>query len=721
MDDTGVVPGFNIPSPGGLYAIGASGSSVVALILASGTVTLAGTLTSSVEELGITIAGYGDVTASLNRSSSKYLKKVLNTDASQFSAQKHLVYAVYDYANKTPTVTNAFFAAQVPLSNNWQDSFITGSTTEVISQPFGVTEYGLFGIGNKFAGVSANEQFKITIMNLKKSTNPSVDEFGTFTLLVRSYEDNDRNPVVLESFSGLSLNPDSPNYICRVIGDSYKVWNKTQKKFDEFGDYESKSKYIYIVPSLDLKNGNCPDSSLPFGFRGQRTILSGAFSGKGSLPDIPFVSNLLYKNDFNTRVCWGAAVINNASGSLNYGILDKAQHLPRTLTLASGSTGAKFSLKWISASVGSASGFNDSTRMTDIQLQALSTSIQYNTGSTNPATSGSAGYTGYLSLDNIENTPLAKFTMIVSDGFDGTDITKANPFDPSDMSSVSSYQTYAYRAALDMLSNPEEVELKDLALPGIWASKVTDYATDMVENRADMFYIMDLSGSTVDDVIDHITAKNMDSNYVACYFPDVQIEDKTNNKLVTVPPSVILPAVYAYSDAVSYPWFAPAGFARGGLQIHGVKKAKEKLKKLQRDRLQENRINPIASFTGEGTVVWGQKTLQKAESALDRVNVRRMLISVRKMIAKEATKIVFEPNVSATWDKFINKVEPKLEVIRRNFGIEEFKLILNDSTTTEDMIERNIMYAKLAIKPTRSAEKILLDFFVTNNAAGFDE
>jgi phage tail sheath protein FI len=236
-----------------------------------------------------------------------------------------------------------------------------------------------------------------------------------------------------------------------------------------------------------------------------------------------------------------------------------------------------------------------------------------------------------------------------------------------------------------------------------------------------MFYIMDLSGSTVDDVIDHITAKNMDSNYVACYFPDVQIEDKTNNKLVTVPPSVILPAVYAYSDAVSYPWFAPAGFARGGLQIHGVKKAKEKLKKLQRDRLQENRINPIASFTGEGTVVWGQKTLQKAESALDRVNVRRMLISVRKMIAKEATKIVFEPNVSATWDKFINKVEPKLEVIRRNFGIEEFKLILNDSTTTEDMIERNIMYAKLAIKPTRSAEKILLDFFVTNNAAGFDE
>jgi hypothetical protein len=291
-------------------------------------------MTSSVDDLAISIAGYGDVTASLNKSSSKYLKKVLNTDPSQYSTQKHIVYAVYNYANKTPASNNAFFAARVPGGNNWQDSFITGSTTEVISQPFGVTEYGLFGIGNRFAGVSANEQFKVTIMNLKKSTNSSVDEFGTFTLLVRAYDDNDRNPVVLESFSGLSLNPESPNYICRVIGDSYRVWNKSQKKFDEFGDYENKSKYIYIIPSLDLKNGNCPESSLPFGFRGIRGLVSGAFSSKASFPEAPFVSNLLYKNDFNTRVCWGTAVVNNSSGSLNDGVLDRALHLPKALMLA---------------------------------------------------------------------------------------------------------------------------------------------------------------------------------------------------------------------------------------------------------------------------------------------------------------------------------------------------------------------------------------------------
>lgn len=721
MDDTGIQPGFNIGSAGGLYAIGASGSHVLALILSSGTVSMAGTLTSSVDSLALDIAGYGAITASLNRSSSRFLEKVLNTDPSQFSTQKHLVYSVFDYGNKTPASNNAFFALKIPEANNWQDSFLTSSTTEVISQPFGLTEYGLFGIGSIPAGNASNTQFKVTILNVKKSTNSAVDEFGTFSLVVRKYDDNDRNPVILESYSGLTLNPNSPNYICRVIGDSYKVWNKSQKKFDEFGEFENKSKFIYVIPSLDLKNGNVPDSALPFGFRGQRGILSGAFSSKALFPDVPFVSNLLYKNDFNTRVCWGIAVVNNSSGSLNYGVDNRAKHLPKALTTASGSTGAAFSLKWVSASVGSVSGFSDVTRLTDIQIQTLSTSIAYNTGTLVPTTSGTSGFTGYLSLENIENTPLAKFTMIVSDGWDGTDLTKANAFDPSDMSTTNTYQTYAYRTAIDMLSNPDEIELKDLVIPGIWANKVTDYATEMVENRGDMFYIMDISGSTVDDAIDHLTAKNIDSNYAACWFPELYIEDRLNNRQVLVPPTVVMPAVLAYNDSVGGFWYAPAGFTRGGLSLHGVKKAREKLKKSQRDKLQENRINPIATFAAEGVVVWGQTTLQKAASALDRINVRRMLLELRKMIAKEATKIVFEPNVASTWDRFINKVEPKLERLRVNNGIEEFKLILDESTTTEDLIERNIMYGKIAIKPTRSAEKILLDFFVTNSAAGFED
>lgn len=721
MDDTGVLPGFNIGSAGGVFAIGASGSHVLSLIISSGTVSMAGALTSSVDNLAISIAGYGDVTASLNKSSSKFIEKVLNTDPSQFSTQKHIVYSVYDFANKVPASNNAFFAVKVAGANNWQDSFITGSTTEVISQPFGLTEYGLFGVGSRFAGNSANSEVKVTILNIKKSNNPNVDEFGTFGLVVRKYDDNDRNPVILESFSNLSLNPNSPNYICRVVGDSYKVWNKSEKKFDEFGEFENRSKYIYVIPSLDLKNGNVPDSALPFGFRGNRTLTSGSFLDKASFPDFPFVQNLTYKLDFNTRVCWGIAVVNNSSGSLNEGVLDKALHLPKALTSASGSTGAAFSLKWISASVGSVSGFSDTSRLSDVEISTLSTSIAYNTGTLNPSASGSSGFTGYLSLDNIENTPLAKFTMVVTDGWDGTDLTKANPFDSVDMSTTTTYQTYAFRTAIDMISNPDEIELKDLVLPGVWANKVTDYAIEMVENRADMFYIMDVSGSTVDDVIDHVVAKNLDTNYAACYYPEVGLEDRVNNRVVMVPPTVVMPAVFAYNDSVAFAWYAPAGFTRGGLSLHKVKKAKEKLKLKQRDKLQENRINPIATFSNEGVVVWGQKTLQVASSALDRINVRRMLIEVRKRIAKEATKIVFEPNVAATWDKFINKIQPYLDSVRKNYGIDEFTLILDESTTTEDLIERNIMFGKIAIKPTRSAEKILLDFFVTNNGASFED
>lgn len=717
MDDTGVTPGFNIGDAGGVYAIGASGSNIVALILSSGTLSLQGTLTSSVDSLAINIADYGAVTASLARGSNKYLKKVLNTDPTQYSAQKHLVLAVYDFADKTPAAGDAFFAAKVPGANNWQDSFRTGSTTEVISQPFGLTEYGLFGVGNRFAGDSANKEWKVTIANLKKSPNPDQDEFGTFSLLVRKYDDNDRNPVVLESFSNLSLNPSAPNYICRVIGDMYRVWNKNTKKFEEFGEYENKSKYIYIVPSVDLKNGNVPDSALPYGFRGYRGLVSGAFSSKASFPDFPFVANMTYKNDFNTRVCWGVAVIDNASGSLNHGVIDRAAHLNSALTTASGSTGSQFSLKWLSGTTDGVVGFTDTSRLTEVQISALSTSIQYNTGTVNPV----GGTAGYLSLENIENTPLAKFTFVPVDGFDGVDITKANPFDPSDMASVTAYQTYAYRTALDMISDPEEHELHDLALPGVWASKVTDYAIDMVEGRGEMFYIMDVSGSSVDDVVDDVVARNVDSSYAACYYPWLKLEDRVNRKLVDVPPTVVMPAVFAYNDKIAFPWYAPAGFSRGGLEQHGVKKVKDKLKKPERDKLQENRINPIASFTGEGVVVWGQKTLQKAESALDRVNVQRMLFRVRRMIAKEATKMVFEPNVSATWDKFVNKVEPKLEQVRKNFGINEFKLILDERTTTEDLVERNIMYGKIAIVPTRSGEKVLLDFFVTNDAAGFEE
>ena len=730
MDDTGIVPGYSLGSAAaaGLYAIAGSGSNIVALIAASGAVSLVGTQSSSVDSLGITIAGYNSdvaVTASLNRNSAQYLKKVLNTDPTQYSTQKHFVFAVYDFADKTPRSHNAFVAFKVPSSNLFQDSFLTGATTQIISQPFSTTEYGLFGVGSIFAGDSSNTEFKVSVQNIKKSPVPAIDEYGTFTLVVRAFGDNDKSPVVLESFSNLTLNPDSVNYVARRIGDKYKVWNKSTKKFDEFGDYENQSKYIYVLPSTDLKNKNVPATALPWGFSGYRTHTSGAISPAATpnlalMPQLPLVNNLIYKNDFSTKVYWGVAAIDNASGSINQGVPDRIKHLPKML-LSSSTAGQSFSLKWISGAIQNASGYTSAVRLTDAMIAALTTSITMNTGTAVPAPSSSAGYSGYLSVENLENTNLAKFTVVMNDGFDATDITLANTFDPANMSTTTTYQTYAYRAALDMLSNPDEHDLTDLAMPGVWAAKVTDYAIDMVENRGDVFYAMDVSGSTVSDVIDNVSTRQLDTSYAACYYPWVQYNDKINDKLVSVPPTVVIPATFGYSDSVSFPWYAPAGLSRGGLRKHGVVKALDKLTATDRDNLYANRINPISSFPSSGPVVWGQKTLQQASSALDRINVQRMILTLRKLVKAKAIRVVFEPNVPAVWDRFVNDITPDLARIQQNFGIQEFKLILDESTTTEDMVERNIMYAKIAIKPTRASEFILVDFFISNNAVGFSE
>lgn len=727
LSDTGVVPGWTESgATAGLYALCASGSNVVALIYASSTVAI-GTLSASADAIGLTLltgaAGAAmSITASVNKSAANYIGKMLNTDPTQYAAHRYFLYAVYDYGNKIPTspAVGAYFVQQLLGSANFQDDFITGSTTTIISQPFNNVEYNLFGIGSINAGDSSNTLIKVSVQNIQKSVNESIYPYGTFTLVVRDFNDNDRNPVVLESFSNLTLDPESPNYVCRRIGDKYQVWDKTAKKFNEFGEYDRKSNYIYLIPSIDLKNMNVPETALPWGFSGYPSVGTGAISSKATFPDLSFVSNMLYKNDFNTKVYFGAQIINNGSGSFQYGMSDKLKHLPKAFTAVSGSTGLQFSLKWLSASVQLASGFLDSVRLTDNQIAAMTTSIQFSSSATSfPSTSGSGGYTGFLTVANIENTPLAKFTLPIVDGFDGVDVTKVNPFDPANMGSTTAYETYAYRTALDMLSNQDEYELTDLALPGVYKDKVADYALQMVENRGDMFYIMDFSGTTVADIINDVVSRNVDSAYAATFYPALTLKDKKMNKLVPVPASTIVPTVFAYSDSVAFSWFAPAGFSRGGLLRHGVTNAKEKLGQTERSRLYDNRINPIATFPKSGPVIWGQKTLQVKSSARDRINVSRMLLKIQKQLSELASGIVFEPSLGATWSKFVKPAEKILENVLKNYGIKEFKLIMDDTNNTPDYEERNIMLAQVAVVPTRSGEVVLLDLFVTNNRAEF--
>jgi phage tail sheath protein FI len=239
----------------------------------------------------------------------------------------------------------------------------------------------------------------------------------------------------------------------------------------------------------------------------------------------------------------------------------------------------------------------------------------------------------------------------------------------------------------------------------------------MVEARADAFYISDFAeaGSSISDVT--LQATSVDSNYAATYYPWVKTIDTTTNKLISVPPSVLLPAVYASNDAIAAEWFAPAGLNRGG--IVGAVSVLNRLTHSERDTLYENKVNPIASFPGQGIVAFGQKTLQDKASALDRINVRRLLIAVKKFVASTSRYLVFEQNTAVTRGRFINTVQPYLEGIQQRQGLYAFKVVMDETNNTPDVVDRNIMAGQIFLQPAKTAEFIVIDFNILPTGASF--
>lgn len=313
-----------------------------------------------------------------------------------------------------------------------------------------------------------------------------------------------------------------------------------------------------------------------------------------------------------------------------------------------------------------------------------------------------------------------KFMLPMQGGSDGVNyatikktgnaITSTN-MQGYDLSTSTSAGTVAYQKAFDILSNQDEYDFNLLVTPGVIKklhSSVTSLGINVVEERTDALYIMDLSSEN--DTIATAVAEvaGIDSNYVASYYPWVKITDTATNKLVAVPPSVVIPQVLAYTDSVSAEYFAPAGLVRGGLG--GVVDVKNKLSKAERDTLYSNRINPIASFPGEGICVWGQKTLQVKASALDRINVRRLLIAIRKFVASSSRYLVFEQNTNVTRNRFLSIVNPYLESIQQKGGLYSFQVVMDDSNNTADVIDRNQLVGAIYLQPSKTAEFIILDF-----------
>jgi uncharacterized protein len=277
-----------------------------------------------------------------------------------------------------------------------------------------------------------------------------------------------------------------------------------------------------------------------------------------------------------------------------------------------------------------------------------------------------------------------------------------------------------YNNAIALLSNVDEYKYNVISVPGLTAQHHSTQITRIVNNtigRGDAIAIIDLVayGSQINSVITR--ASGFDSSYAATYWPWLQTIDPNTGETVWVPASTMLPGVYAFTDASSDPWFAPAGITRGGLGQ--VIRAERKLTASNRDDLYEANVNPIATFPGSGVTVFGQKTLQKRASALDRVNVRRLLIALKSYIGQVADGLVFEQNTAATRNNFLSQVNPYLESVQQRQGLYAFKVVMDETNNTADVVDRNELVGQIFLQPTRTAEFIVLDFNVLPTGATF--
>jgi len=346
-------------------------------------------------------------------------------------------------------------------------------------------------------------------------------------------------------------------------------------------------------------------------------------------------------------------------------------------------------------------------------------------------------------FNHLPSRKYLKFSVFAQGGFDGvnifdkqkaalTDIAARREFgDDTKQGGVSGPTIASYRKAIDVMEEKADVDIHLLAIPGIRHNAVTDYAIDAVEDRFDAMYIMDIEEKDMDDsfvtgssvqlpsvtyTVNNFESRNLDSSFAAAYYPDVVITDPATHSNLQCPPSVAVLGAFALNDTVAHPWFAPAGFTRGALKT--VLESQVKLNRSNLDALYEADINPITSFPQTpGVVVFGQKTLQAAESALDRVNVRRLLIEIRRRVKRIANSLLFEPNRAETLARFSAAVNPVLQQIQAQQGLDRFKVQIDTTTTTQADVENNTIRGKIFLQPTRSVEFISLDFVVTNQGA----
>ena len=702
----------------------------------------ASSITGDWDSFTLTVSG-SDVSAetynlSFNTSSANFVTEVIsenpqssksgNTDSSVYVYKvfKHACHVTSSYRNAASTgsaentsiskaIVAGFATASITVDSDGLDfysgvtgiddlgnatswtgnqAYNTARTPYINSQ--GPNKTNLFRIYTRSHGDDINKSYKIGILNIKSAADIAGSDFGTFSIQVRVHSpgglDDDN---IVEQFDALTFDKSSPDFFAKRIGDRH-VTIDSNGKLTYFGNYPNLSKHIR-VGDYKFSGGNqaldvASPGAVPFG----HNALYNPVEGDTDIPASVFnTSQTNTQGTFDQSIFYGFDLLNDNVKDDNH------QYLAPIPNGASTSNNATMSLEAMSG--------ND---------DASTLGTYYSAGSENLSLSGSA--IGQL-----------KFIVPFQWGFDGrnpatpyltgVDITAANT-QGFDLSSSTSSGSLAYKRALNAIGNPDEFDINLLATPGVvhrLHSSVTNHAISKVEARADALYIMDSAAysdsvQTVNDTI-----KSLDTNYVATYYPWVKIPNLNTAEPVWVPPSVVLPGVISYTDQVAHEWFAPAGLNRGGLT--SVLEAKTRLTHAERDELYEGRVNPIASFPGQGVVVFGQKTLQSKPSALDRINVRRLLIALRKFIASASRYLVFEQNTQALRNRFLNIVNPYLEQVQQNSGLSAFRVVMDDTNNTPDVVDRNQLVGQIFVQPTRTAEFIVLDFVVQPTGATFPE
>ena len=652
---------------------------------------------------------------SLVESDGGYIKKVLGTDplAAKSGDQMSAFYvdAVFNYGTAAGTVRGdaasteggglqAGFNKYVTITADG-DSYaeVTGgfseaSTPSIVSQNFEGTVHPLFKFHTLTDGNGANGKYKISISNV--NIDPSQTAFPKFTVAIRKGDDSDEQPEILENFTDVNLDPNSRQYIARVIGDRRTQFDLSQNPPEVLynGDFPNRSQYVRV-----FMHPAAPSAARPAGFQGLSSftpvVEDSSASGSCSAAALP-----LKLNQLNSQ----AAVDGRIFVGPNYDATGVQDRLKKTVTSASGDLA------------------------TDNGILIYATAKDKSTGDTVPSI---AGYTAIDmiggSSSNFSSENKVRFSVPMVGGWDGFDPRK-NQLE-TEVSTGTDTLSGDFDTAIKIISNPDEVDFNLVAMPGIHSSAggaLTDRLVDMCANRADAFALIDIANTTATGSGLNLSVANaetealkFDSNYGAAYYPWVRINDVDNNKLVFVPPSVAVLGAYAFNDRVAQPWFAPAGFNRGGLDE--VLEVRRRLTQTQRDTLYNNNVNPIATFPGQGIVIFGQKTLQRKQSVLDRVNVRRMMIECRKTIASFSRLFIFEPNTVATRERLLTQVNDYLSSVQAANGINEFRAVLDETTTTPDLIDRNIIKGKIFLKPTTAAEIVIFDFTVTPNGAAFSE